>query len=183
MTNKISKPKKLKDILQLKRQYIKEKNLIDNEIETIRDKKKFVQDELIELKHLWKLQLLKSKTIQKKIYSLSKYIKKKKQNGKRGFRMSGLSIDIRDKLDQSIIDFFSLDETEEISRVIIMKNLFHYIKTHNIYMENDKRFIDLQKGEHLDALLNLFQVDKTQYNNQMRIQKFRHYIEKILKVT
>ena len=68
------------------------------------------------------------------------FILKKRADGKRGFRMSGLSINIRLALDMKIIQFFGLEDESDISRIKIMKCIFSYIREHDLYKEGDKRF-------------------------------------------
>ena len=125
--------------------------------------------------------LYSSKNLQTEIDDLSGYIKKKKANGKRGFRMSGLSINIKDKLDEKILNFFNLQNTELVSRVIIMKQIFQYIKDNNLYKDGDKRFVDTSKtSDKLDKLLEIFDINKGE--KCFRIQKFRSYLEKFINI-
>lgn len=175
------KPTKLKDMLALKKKLLKDKHVLDKEIESIRDKKKMVHAELILLKNNWKDLLSSSKILQVELDDLTSDIKKKKEDGKRGFRMSGLSINIKDKLNEKILIFFNLQNNDKVSRVIIMKQIFKYIKDNNLYKDGDKRFVDFTKSStKLDELLKLFDIEKK--TECFRIQKFRSYLEKFINI-
>ena len=169
---------KLKDIVGHKRTLLEKKRLLDEEIEDIRIKKKLHQ-ELIALKGNWKGCLKKAKDLQIETDEISTNIKLKKSNGKRGFRMSGLSIDIRENLDSKIINFFKLDVDKPISRIMIMKSIFNYIRTHELYKEGDRRFIDLTSSNpRLQELTGIFNM--TTEGEAFRNTTFRSYLENFI---
>lgn len=170
---------KLKDMITQKRTLLDAKRVLDTEINNIRVEKKKLHDELLALKGNWKLCLNKSKDLQLQIDTLSTDIKMKRANGKRGFRLSGLSIDIRNNLDTKIIDFFKLNKEEPISRILVMKSIFEYIRTHELYKDGDRRFIDLNSSSpYLKPIIDLFDMDIE--GDAFRIQRFRSYLENFI---
>ena len=172
---------KLKDMLTMKKGLLKERNKINEELNNIREKKRIVHEELLSLKKEWKHTLINSNQVQKQIDDLSKQIKKRRADGKRGFRMSGLSINIRDSLDTKIINFFNLEDDENISRIKIMKCIFNYIRMHNLYKKGDKRFIDLDMNNNkIKELIEVFGIKEEA--NEFRIQRFRSYLESFIKI-
>ena len=178
----MTEPGKLKDMLILKKQLQKQKNVVDTEIDKIRVKKRKVHDELMCLKSQWKTALSKSRDLGKKLDDVSNNIRKKRKDGRRGFRMSGLSIDISNALDQTICDFLNLSCDKSISRIDVMKAIFAYIRLHNLYLEGDKRYIDLTKNtEYLTKLLNTFGIDEGD-EKKFRIQRFRSYLERFVNI-
>lgn len=178
----MTEPGKLKDMLILKKQLQKQKNVVDTEIDKIRVKKRKVHDELMCLKSQWKTALSKSRDLGKKLDDVSNNIRKKRKDGRRGFRMSGLSIDISNALDQTICNFLNLSCDKSISRIDVMKAIFAYIRLHNLYLEGDKRYIDLTKNtEYLTKLLNTFGIDEGN-EKKFRIQRFRSYLERFVNI-
>tara|TARA_B100000700_G_C14667055_1_gene679020 strand:+ start:180 stop:713 length:534 start_codon:yes stop_codon:yes gene_type:complete len=177
----MTEPGKLKDMLILKKQLQKQKNVVDSEIDKIRIKKRMVHDELMCLKSQWKTALNKSRDLGKKLDDVSNNIRKKRKDGRRGFRMSGLSIDISGSLDPSICKFLNLSTDKSISRIDVMKAIFTYIREYELYLEGDKRYIDLTKEtEYLDKLLNTFGIEKNE--EKFRIQRFRSYLERFVNI-
>ena len=128
---------------------------------------------------MWKINLTKSQDIDEKISEITNQPKEKKTKGKRGFRLSGLSIDIKNALNQKIIDFFNLHDSQVITRIMVMKKLFEYIENNNLHTKGDRRYLDLEKN--VDELLNVYQINKTDHDTKIRIQKFRFYLEKNIK--
>ena len=178
----MTEPGKLKDMLILKKQLQKQKNVVDTEIDKIRVKKRKVHDELMCLKSQWKTALSKSRDLGKKLDDVSNNIRKKRKDGRRVFRMSGLSIDISNALDQTICNFLNLSCDKSISRIDVMKAIFAYIRLHNLYLEGDKRYIDLTKNtEYLTKLLNTFGIDEGD-EKKFRIQRFRSYLERFVNI-
>tara|TARA_B100000131_G_scaffold313365_1_gene348635 strand:+ start:405 stop:935 length:531 start_codon:yes stop_codon:yes gene_type:complete len=172
---------KLKEMLTMKKGLLKKRNKLNSELDIIREKKRVLHEELLSLKKDWKETLKNSNTIQKEIDNLSIYIKKKRADGKRGFRMSGLSINIREALDMKIIQFFGLEDESDISRIKIMKCIFNYIREHDLYKEGDKRFIALNyKNSKINDIVNLFGIKED--GDEFRIQRFRSYLETFIKI-
>lgn len=172
---------KLKDMLILKKILQKQKNAVDSEIDKIRVKKRKVHDELMLLKSQWKTALNKSRDIGQKLDDVSNNIRKKRKDGRRGFRMSGLSIDISGVLDPTICEFLNLSVDKSISRIDVMKAVFAYIRLHDLYLEGDKRYIDLTNPtQPLEDLLNVFGIDDD--GDKFRIQRFRSYIERFVNI-
>ena len=177
----MTEPGKLKDMLILKKLLQKQKNAVDTEINQIRVKKRKVHDELMLLKSQWKTALNKSRDIGQKLDDVSNNIRKKRKDGRRGFRMSGLSIDISGVLDPTICKFLNLSVDKSISRIDIMKAVFAYIRLHDLYLEGDKRYIDLTNPtQPLEDLLNVFGIDDD--GDKFRIQRFRSYIERFVNI-
>ena len=170
---------KIKDLKVTKKKLLKEKKEVAKTLEIIRDEKKALQKKIKIQKDLWKINLTKSQEIDDKISEISKLLKEKKTKGKRGFRLSGLSIDIKNALNQKIIDFFNLHDSKVITRIMVMKNLFEYIEKNNLHTEGDRRYLDLEKN--VDELLNVYQINKNDHDTKLRIQKFRFYLEKNIK--
>ena len=170
---------KIKELKYLKKQLITEKNELKKNLETIRSEKKILQKKLDEMKVLWKTNLEKAQQLDIKILELNKKLKEKKFKGKRGFRLSGLSIDIKSKLDKNIIDFFNLSDEEKITRILVMKKLFNYIENNNLHIDGDKRYLDTNKN--VADLLNVYKINNEDYDNKIRIQKFRYYLEQNIK--
>ena len=172
---------KLKDMLTKKKGLLKKRNKLNKELDVIREKKRVLHEELLSLKKDWKKTLKNTNDIQEEIDNLSVYIKKKRADGKRGFRMSGLSINIREGLDKKIIQFFNLENDGEISRIKIMKCIFNYIREHNLYKEGDKRFITLDyKNSKVNDIVQLFGIKEE--GCEFRIQRFRSYLETFIKI-
>ncbi len=177
----MTEPGKLKDMLILKKKLQKQKSVVNSEIDEIRIKKRLVHDELISLKSKWKIALNKSREIGKKLDDVSSNIKQKRKDGRRGFRMSGLSIDVSNVLDSSIHNFLKLPTDKPVSRIDIMKVIFTYIRENKLYLEGDKRYIDLNnKSSKLTELLNIFGIEKN--CEKFRIQRFRSYLEKFINI-
>ena len=133
------------------------------------------------LKSQWKTALNNSRDLGKRLDDISNNIRKKRKDGRRGFRMSGLSIDISGVLDPSICKFLNLSADKSISRIDVMKAIFAYIRSHDLYLEGDKRYIDLTKhNEYLDNLLNIFGIEDD--DEKFRIQRFRSYLERFVNI-
>ena len=172
---------KLKDMVTLKKKLLKDKRVLDKEIDALRVKKRKVHDELLSLKEEWKDRLQSSKKLQSKIDTLSSNIREKRANGKRGFRMSGLSIDISKQLDKNIINFFGINVDDGVSRVDIMKYIFSYIRKYDLYVDGDKRYICLKnRTEEVQKLLDIFSIETE--DECFRIQRFRSYLEKHINI-
>ena len=170
-----NQPEKIKELKQQKRKLISRKNVLKKMINDIRKEKKELQKQLEEQKKMWKIALEESQIVEKQLSELSQKIKDKKTKGKRGFRMSGLSINIKEKLNKNLIEFYNLESLDNITRVIMMKQLFQYIESHDLYTENDRRYIDINKD--VDELLNAYQINKDELDDNIRVQKFRFYLE------
>ena len=69
---------------------------------------------------------------------------------------------------------------EKVTRVDFMKSIQNYISENNLSIKDDKRYISLENIS--NELHNLLSIMKIQINGEtnLRIQKFRTYIEKIL---
>tara|TARA_B100000085_G_scaffold248082_1_gene242887 strand:+ start:287 stop:817 length:531 start_codon:yes stop_codon:yes gene_type:complete len=172
---------KLNEMITMKKGLLKERNKLKEELDNIREKKRIVHEELMSLKKDWKQTLQNSNKIQKEIDHLSKNIKKKRADGKRGFRMSGLSINIRKNLDNKIIKFFNLEGEGDISRIKVMKCIFNYIRIYNLYKEGDKRFISLDmNNDKIKEIIEVFGVKED--SNKFRIQRFRSYLENFITI-
>ena len=59
-----------------------------------------------------------------------------------------------------------------------MNQILSYIKTNNLYYENDKRYIIINKKES-QILLTLFKIECKE--SKFRIQHFRKFLEKNIK--
>ena len=165
----------------MKKGLLKKRNKLNKDLDIIREKKRSLHEELMALKKDWKDTLKNSNAVQDEIDNLSMYIKKKRVEGKRGFRMSGLSINIREKLDTKIIEFFNLENETDISRIKVMKCIFNYIREHDLYKKGDKRFITLDyKNNKVVDLIKLFNLKED--GCKFRIQRFRSYLETYIKI-
>ena len=62
---------------------------------------------------------------------------------------------------------------------MIMKSIFSYIRTHELYKEGDRRFIDLTSSNpRLQELTGIFNM--TTEGEAFRIQRFRSYLENFI---
>ena len=167
---------KIKELKKIKKNLLNEKKSLNVILENIRENKKSLQKQLSEQRNLWKDNLTKFKDIENKILDNSKILKDKKVKGKRGFKLSGLSIDIKNNLESDIIEFFNLNTNDKITRIMVMKQLFNYIETNCLHIDGDKRYLDLNKD--VENLLKIYNIDKNNHpDNKIRIQKFRFYLE------
>ena len=167
---------KIKELKKIKKNLLNEKKSLNTILENIRENKKSLQKQLSEQKKSWKDNLTKYQEIETKIVDISKILKDKKVKGKRGFKLSGLSIDIKNKLEPDIIEFFNLNTDDKITRIMVMKQLFNYIETNSLHIDGDKRYLDLNKD--VEDLLNIYKIDRNNHpDNKIRVQKFRFYLE------
>ena len=60
-----------------------------------------------------------------------------------------------------------------------MKSIFEYIRTHELYKDGDRRFIDLKSSSpYLKPIIDLF--DMNIEGDAFRIQRFRSYLENFI---
>ena len=171
---------KIKNLVIIKKDFIAKKKKLNDDIIEYKQKKQLLIEELQTINSEWKKKVEEKNVLISEINKLNIILKKKRKNGKRGKCMSGLTVNIKHRIPEEIQVFFNFITKETVTRVDFMKSIQNYISENNLSIENDKRYISLKNNS--DKLHNLLSIMKIEINNenQLRIQKFRTYIEKIL---
>ena len=169
---------KIKDLVVLKKKNSKERKQILNIIKDLRDKKQEYLIELEKIHNNWKDTIKELKILENENKLINQTLREKKISKKRVNCDSGLTINIKHKIKESILTFLTLQDKETVSRVDVMNQILSYIKKHDLYSENDKRYIAVNKPES-NKILSLFDIQTTE--TLFRIQHFRKFLETNIK--
>lgn len=171
---------KIKNLVKIKKDYITKKKQLSSKILEYKQKKELLLKELKTINIEWKKNVEEKNILINEINKLNIVLKQKRKNGKRGKCMSGLTVNIKNRIPEEIQVFFNFITHDKITRVDFMKAIQKYISDNNLYVPEDKRYILLESNsDTLYSLLNIMKIEVYE-EKVLRIQKFRTYIEKIL---